>query len=236
MTREKCNQHRFKGYLSIYFSSWSVYVIPFVIVSLLCMLVKNGYSVSLGIKVVSEGESIDFYAFGRWGAVMALPIVLDGFYLDILKRASVFVRIRLTGSREFRMLQLLGCVINSLLWGAVVALVAQIVVSNISVSAVLVILSNQLLLGCSYACVNCTSKLPSELSGIAVMAGFSTLHFLNEYGILPLYASPAAWGMVYRSTQFAATGLPIQYMILGNTIVSTLFFFIIITRPIDLEE
>ena len=236
MTREKCKQHRLRGYLSIYFSSWRVYMIPFIIVSVLCMLDNDAYSVSLGIKAVSEGERIDFYAFGRWGAMMALPIVLDGFYLDVLEKTSVFVRIRLAGSKEYRILQLFGCMMNSLLWGTIVALVAQTVVSKISFSALVAILSNQLLLGCSYACVNCTNRLSSELSGIAVIAGFSTLHFLNEYGVLPLYVSPGAWGMVYRSTQFMVTGLPTQYMILGNIIASVLFFFIMITRPIDLEE
>ena len=195
------------GFFSIYCSSWSISAIPLIIMAVWCILERNNYSIALGIRSLQEGESIDFFAFGRWGVMMVLPIILDGFYFNNLKKINVFVRIRLNGSKEYRKLQLSGCIINAVLWSSVIVFIAKTVIKRIVFSTVAVILTNQLLWGITYALVNGIGKLSPELSGVVVMTGFSVVHFLNEYGIVPLFVSPAAWGMVYRSTAVSYTHL-----------------------------
>lgn len=224
------------GFISIYCSFWNIFVIPLIIMAVLCILGRDSYSIALGIRPLQEGESVDFFAFGRWGAMMVLPIILDGFYLNNLKKINVFVRIRLNRGREYRMLQLSGCIINAALWSSIIVLIAKIAIKETIFPTAPVILTNQLLWGIFYAFMNGIAKLSPEISGGVVMIGFSVFHFLNEYGIVPLLASPTAWGMVYRSTKYIQTGITIQEMIMGNILIGVLFAVILITRPVDLEE
>lgn len=224
------------GLFPIYCSSWSISAIPLIIMAVWCIMGRNTYSIALGIRPLQEGESIDFLAFGQWEVMMVLPIILDGFYLNNIKKINIFVRIRLTGSKEYRKLQLSGCMINAAFWSFIIVLIVKIVVKKIVLSMAAVILTSQILWGASYALVNGIGKLSPEVSGVAVMTGFGAVHLLNEYGILPLFASPAAWGMVYRSTKYIQTGITIQYMITGNILLSVLFAIILITRPVNLEE
>lgn len=236
MSRAMKGKNLIKRYFPLYASGVGIYALPLVLMSILCMLGQNGYSVSLGIKALHEEESVDYFSFGQWGAMMALPIILNGFYLNTLKKIKVFVRIRLNGRMEYRILQLFGCIMNALLWSGVIILIARITVGKISFASVGVILSNQLLWGISYMFVNNFMHLSSELSGVVVMAGISTLHFLGEYRVLPLHASPTAWGMVYRSAEYTHSGISAKFMIMGNVIVGALLMIILMSRPIDLEE
>lgn len=209
-----------KKYLKLYPKSFRW---PFVAAYLIVILYfvnrpARGEYIVFGLDR-TMGEGVNYIALSRWLLLMCTPLVLNGVYFEKITQLETFICVRMKKLSEFRILLLIGAILNSLLW-AVCLFIGAVFKSSFKFALSQFVLSATNLAMWSAAEVILYLRfVRASWSGILSIGIVGGAYLLSEYIPILERFSPAIWGMLCRSKVYYKNGYQMLYMLLMNIFI-----------------
>ena len=193
-----------------YMSMWGFFPIYLLI---LFFILKTDHCVAYGLPFSAGREGINYYAFRDWILMIVVPLVANCGLLNNMKTLENLICLRVKHRTHFCFLMISGCLINSILWGSIIAVLSPMLNHfEFQLKIVIAIAANQIVWGQLQVLFYCLCRSVS-MSCLYTVGVVSSSFLIGEYHPNLAIYLPSTWGMIYRSNIYSKNGAPLHQYI-----------------------
>lgn len=194
----------------------NLFIIVLICLIAVALLYTGDQTPALGIIPAQIPGEIDYVVLSRWLAMMAMPLLINGYFLSQCREVELLTLLHLKETIKWLKVKLFGCFMHTILYTAILVMPLFIFYEHTTAinAFVLLCMNNYLWMFIQIALDDVFPK--ASITGLVVVAIIFFTFVVGEQVKDYAFCFPTSWGMVCRSKIRSDGNVEIGWFLIAN--------------------